>query len=87
MADADNRRPEEPICRDANEQEDRDHDWRHEIFHVFPCSGAQIQRRRWPSLLRSRRTSGEGTTWSALDHNMANSAAAPRPRQASNITV
>ena len=33
----DNRRPEEPICRDANQQEDRDYDRRNEVFHGFPC--------------------------------------------------
>src|ERR1700746_3180061 len=32
MAD-NNRRPEHPICGDANKQEDRDHDWRNEVFH------------------------------------------------------
>jgi hypothetical protein len=37
MADGDNRRPEQPIGSDANEQEDRDHDRRNEVFHDFPC--------------------------------------------------
>ena len=32
MAD-NNRRPEHPICGDANKQEDRDHDRRNEVFH------------------------------------------------------
>jgi hypothetical protein len=31
MASGDNRRPEQPICRDANEQEDRDHDRRNKV--------------------------------------------------------
>jgi hypothetical protein len=36
MAGADNRRPEQPICRDANQQEDRDHDRWNEVFQGFP---------------------------------------------------
>jgi hypothetical protein len=28
-----NRRPEDPICGDADKQEDRDHDRRNEVFH------------------------------------------------------
>ena len=32
-----NRRPEQSICRDSNDQEDRDHDRRNEVSHDFPC--------------------------------------------------
>jgi hypothetical protein len=35
MTCVDNRRPEQPICRDAKDQEDRDHDWRNEVSHGF----------------------------------------------------
>jgi hypothetical protein len=36
MAD-NNRRPEQPVCGDANKQEDRDHNRRNEVFHgSFP---------------------------------------------------
>jgi len=35
IAGGDNRRAEQPICCNANEQEDRDHDRRNEVFHGF----------------------------------------------------
>jgi hypothetical protein len=37
MACVDNRRAEQPICRDPKDQEDRDHDRRNEVSHGFPC--------------------------------------------------
>jgi len=45
MAD-DNRRPEHPICGDANKQEDRDHDRRNEVFHgcFLLKTGGRIRR-------------------------------------------
>jgi hypothetical protein len=33
----DNRRSEQPICRDANEQKDRDHDRWNNVSHGSPC--------------------------------------------------
>jgi hypothetical protein len=44
MAD-NNRRPEQPICDDANKQENRDHDRRNEVFHgsFFLKTGREIQ--------------------------------------------
>ena len=45
MAD-NNRRPEHPICDDANKQENRDHDRRNEVFHgsFLLKTGGEIQR-------------------------------------------
>jgi hypothetical protein len=45
MAD-NNRRPEQPICDDANKQENRDHDRRNEVFHgsFLLKTGGEIQR-------------------------------------------
>jgi hypothetical protein len=37
MTCGDSRRCEQPICHDANDQENRDHDRRNEVSHGFPC--------------------------------------------------
>jgi hypothetical protein len=42
IAGGDNRRAEQPICRNANEQEDRDHDRWNEVFHGFLCKVNRI---------------------------------------------
>jgi hypothetical protein len=44
IAGGDNRRAKQPVCRDANEQEDRDHDRRNEVSHRFPCESEPDRR-------------------------------------------
>ena len=42
MSGADSRWSEQRICRDANEQEERDHDRRNQVSHGFPCKVNRI---------------------------------------------